>query len=405
VDVVDTATEPIEALARLAVDFGANVQPGQVVLVSTDPAKHDLAREVGRAAYARGARFVDLAVFDPQLKRARALHAPAESLGYVAPWLAQRIVGLGDLHGARVSLSGPSDPQALDGIDPELAGRDMLPRIPESFEVVNARTTNWTVVPAPTPGWAALVYPALEPDAALAALWSEIAHVCRLDEPDPVAAWRARIDQLDAAAARLQELSLDALRFDGPGTALTVGLLPGSLWLSAGDTTVDGIEFVPNVPGEEVFTAPDPERIDGTVRSTKPLFTAGTTVTGLRMRFERGRAVEIDADSGADVVRAIAARDDGAARLGEVALVDRESRIGQLGTVFSDTLLDENAASHIALGSAYEVTVVPEDVDRINRSSIHLDFMIGGDDVAVTGLAADGTEIPLLRDGEWQILH
>ncbi len=398
-------TEPIEALARLAVEFGANVQRGQVVMISTDPAKHDLAREVGRAAYARGALFVDLAVFDPQLKRARALHAPAESLGYVAPWLAQRIIGLGAVHGARISLSGPSDPHALDGIDPELTGRDLLPRIRESFEVVNARTTNWTVVPAPTPGWAALVHPELDPDAALAALWAEVAHVCRLDEPDPVAAWRARIAQLGAAVTRLDELRLDALRFDGPGTELTVGLLRSSRWLGSGDTTVDGIEFIPNIPGEEVFTAPDPERVHGTVRSTKPLFTAGTIVTGLRMRFERGRAVEIDADSGADVVRAIAARDDGAARLGEVALVDRESRIGRLGTVFSDTLLDENAASHIALGGAYEVTVAPQEVDRINRSSIHLDFMIGGDDVAVTGVAADGTEIPLLRGGEWQILH
>ena len=396
-------TEPIEALARLAVDFGANVQSGQVVMISTEPAKHDLAREVGRAAYARGALFVDLAVFDPQLKRARALHAPAESLGYVAPWLAQRIIGLGAVHGARISLSGPSDPHALDGIDHELTGRDLLPRIRESLEVVNARTTNWTVVPAPTPGWAALVHPELDPDAALAALWAEVAHVCRLDEPDPVAAWRARIAQLDAAATRLAELRLDALRFDGPGTELTVGLLRSSRWLASGDTTVDGIEFVPNIPGEEVFTAPDPERVHGTVRSTKPLFTAGTTVTGLRMRFERGRAAEIDADSGADVVRAIAARDDGAARLGEVALVDRESRIGRLGTVFSDTLLDENAASHIALGNAYEVRSPPRRSDRINRSSIHLDFMIGGGDVAVTGVAADGAEIPLLRGGEWQI--
>lgn len=401
---MDSDIELIERLARLAVEFGSNVQPGQVVLISSEPAQHELAREVGRAAYARGALLVDLAVSDPQLKRARALHAPPESLGYVAPWLGQRIVGLGELHGARVSIRGPSDPHALDGINPELAGRDMLPRVRESLQVVNAATTNWTVVPCPTPGWAGLVHAELDPGAALDALRSEIAHVCRLDEPDPVAAWQARIEQLDAAAARLTELDLDALRFDGPGTELTVGLLRGSRWRSAGDTTVDGIEFIPNIPSEEVFTAPDPERVHGTVRSTKPLFTAGTTVTGLRMRFERGHAVEIDADNGADVVRTIAARDEHADRLGEVALVDRESRVGQLGTVFSDTLLDENAASHIALGTAYEVSVAPEDLGRINRSSIHLDFMIGSDEVSVTGLARDGAEIPLLRAGEWQIL-
>jgi aminopeptidase len=219
-----------------------------------------------------------------------------------------------------------------------------------------------------------------------------------------VAAWNTRLAQLIAASTRLDDLALDALRFDGPGTELTVGLLPGSLWLGSGDTTVDGLEFLPNLPTEEVFTAPDPERVDGTVRSTKPLFTGGAIVSGLRIRFEGGRAAEIEADRGAEVVRAITARDDGAARLGEVALVDRESRIGQMGTVFYDTLLDENAASHIALGNAYEKTVTAEDRGRINRSEVHVDFMIGGDEVAVTGLTADGSEIPLLRAGEWQIL-
>jgi aminopeptidase len=399
-----TQADLLQRLARLTVHFAANVQPGQVVMISTEPDKQELARAVALAAYERGALFVDLAVSDPQLKRARALHADPDTLGYVAPWLKSRVLTLGELHAARISLTGPSDPHALDGIDPELAGRDTLPRIRDAFEVVDAGTTNWTVVPAPTSGWAQLVHPDLDPDAALERLWSEIAHVCRLDEPDPVAAWNTRLAQLIAASARLDELALDALRFDGPGTELTIGLLPGSRWLGAGDTTVDGLEFRPNLPTEEVFTAPDPERVDGHVRSTKPLFAGGTIVSGLRVRFERGRAVEIDADRGADTVRAIAAHDDRADRLGEVALVDRESRIGRTGTVFYDTLLDENAASHIALGSAYEKTVAAEDLGRINRSGVHVDFMIGGDEVSVTGLTADGSEIPLLRAGEWQIL-
>jgi aminopeptidase len=394
----------LHALARLTVNFAANVQLGQVVLVSTEPDKQELARAVAVAAYERGALFVDLAVFDPQLKRARALHADPETLGYVAPWLKSRVLALGELHGARISLTGPSDPRALDGIDPALAGRDLLPRLRESMEVVNAGTTNWTMVPCPTAGWAQLVHPELDAGDALTRLWSDIAHVCRLDDHDPMAAWRARIAQLGAVAARLNELRLDALRFDGPGTELTIGLLPSSRWLGLRETTVDGIEFSPNLPSEEVFTAPDPERVEGIVRSTKPLFAAGTTVTGLRMRFEGGRAIDIDADRGANVVRTIAARDDNAARLGEVALVDGESRIGQTGTVFYDTLLDENAASHIALGTAYDTSVAPADLERLNRSGIHLDFMIGADDVVVTGLTADGTEIPLLRTGEWQIL-
>ncbi|MGH2875666.1 MAG: aminopeptidase, partial [Solirubrobacteraceae bacterium] len=160
----------------------------------------------------------------------------------------------------------------------------------------------------------------------------------------------------------------------------------------------------PNIPTEEVFTTPDPERVDGSVRSTKPLFTSGTTVSGLRVRFEGGRAVQVDADQGVEVIRGMIAADDGAARLGEVALVDREGRIGPLGTVFFDTLLDENAASHIALGQAYEMAIGDrEDVGRINSSVIHTDFMIGGDDVSVTGLRANGEQVPLLRGGRWQV--
>jgi aminopeptidase len=184
---------------------------------------------------------------------------------------------------------------------------------------------------------------------------------------------------------------------------LTVGLLPTSRWEGGSTTTVDGVEHMPNIPTEEVYTTPDPARADGVVRATKPLDVAGTIINGLTVRFEGGRAVEIDAETGVDVLRERAAFDDDASRLGELALVDREGRIGPLGTVFYTTLLDENAASHIALGSGYELPVGEEDVPRINKSGIHIDFMIGGDDVAVTGVTRDGTEVPVLRDGTWQI--
>jgi aminopeptidase len=169
-------------------------------------------------------------------------------------------------------------------------------------------------------------------------------------------------------------------------------------------TTVDGIVHIPNIPTEEVFTTPDPERVDGVVTSTKPLFVSGAMITGLRVRFERGRAVEIDADQGADALRTLCARDPGASRLGEVALVDREGRVGKLGTVFFDTLLDENAASHIALGEGFEYAVDgDEDRRRVNHSELHIDFMIGGEEVSVTGVRGDGSEVPLLRGGAWQI--
>src|SRR6201999_2066771 len=179
-----------------------------------------------------------------------------------------------------------------------------------------------------------LVYPRLEPAPALERLWSEIAHVTRLDEPDPVAAWQERLTNLKRVSAALDELTLDAIHFEGPGTDLTVGLLPSSRWLAARVETTEGIEHPPDIPPEEVCTPPDPERVEGHVTSTKPLFTSGTTVTGLKVRFEGGRAVEVDAEQGAEVVRGMIEADEGAARLGELALVDREGRIGPLGTVF-----------------------------------------------------------------------
>ncbi len=399
----DTDRDLIRRLAELTVRLGANVQPGQIVAISSDPGKEALARAIAEVAYEQGAKFVDLAVFDVYFKRARALHADPETLSYVPPWIGDRVRALHEHRAATIRLTGPVSLQTMDGVDPALAGRDMLPRVKENAELLNERKTNWTVVPCPTRGWAAQVHPELAPDAALARLWREIADVCRLDDPDPIAAWQARMDQLNAVAARLNELELDQLLYAGPGTELAVGLLPGSRWQAAELTTAGGITHVPNIPTEEVFTTPDPERVEGVVRSTKPLYTAGALITGLRIRFESGAAIAIEADEGAETLQTLCARDEGAARLGEVALVDRSSRIGQLGTVFYDTLLDENAASHLALGQGFAFAVDGAAAERVNRSDIHIDFMIGSDELAVSGVTRDGREVPLLRDGAWQI--
>ncbi len=396
--------ELTRALAELTVRFGANLQPGQIMAIGSEPGKEELTRAIADAAYANGARFVDLFVFDYHLKRSRALNADPDTLDFVPPWYGERMRALGKLRCALVSMTGPVEPHLLDDVAPELIGKDLLPRIRESIEVVNSRTANWTVVPSPTRGWSQLVYPDLEPDAALHKLWEEIAYVTRLDTGDPVTAWTERMDTLEAVAEKLGAMHLDRLRFEGPGTDLSVGVFPSSRWLCARLTTVDGIVHAPNLPTEEVFTTPDPERVQGTVTSTKPLFVSGTVINGLRVRFEGGRAVQIDADEGADVLRTMSEHDEGAARLGEVALVDRESRIGRLGTVFFDTLLDENAASHIALGQALDFAIDdPGDRNLTNSSELHTDFMIGSDDVAVTGVLRDGTEVPLLRGGAWQI--
>jgi len=345
---------------------------------------------------------VDLAWFDPHVKLARLRHAPEDTLDWVPPWLGQRATTLGEMAAAAIALTGPTAPGLYDDVDPARAGRDRLPSVREATEVIMAGVVNWTVVPCPNPAWAALVHPDLTPDAAIERLWEQIAHVCRLDEPDPAAAWRARGQELEASARRLDALRLSALRFVGPGTDLTVGLLPGSRWIGGGEHRRDGLPHLPNIPTEEVFTTPDPERTEGLVTSTRPLDLSGTVVRGLRVRFSGGRAVEIDADAGAGVLRARAAVDDGAGRLGEVALVDGSGRIGPLGTVFYDTLLDENAASHIALGAGYPAGADPGDAERINQSAIHIDFMIGDPAVTVLGVDAEGRESPVLDGGAWQ---
>jgi aminopeptidase len=394
----------LERWAELVVAFAANVQPGQVVGIGAEPGKEPFVRALAEQAYARGARFVDVLYFDMHVKRARLLHAPEDSLDYVPPWYGQRLLELGRLHAARIGLTGPVDPGALEGVDPRRAGKDTMPFLKESAQVVNERTTNWTAAPAPSPGWARLVFPDAEPDAALARLWEQIAHVMRLDEDDPVAAWGERMDTVVGAADRMTERRFDALHFEGPGTDLVVGLLPSSRWQAARFTTVDGLVHMPNVPSEEVFTTPDPLRVDGVVRSTKPLYLGGSIVGGLEVEFREGRAVRIDAEANADVLRAYTERDEGASRLGEVALVDREGRIGPLGTVFYDTLIDENAASHIALGGAYKFCVDDEaDRARANESAIHVDFMIGSDDVSVSGVTGGGERMPVLRGGSWQL--
>ena len=390
-------------LAELIVGFGANVQPGQLVDVSAGLGEEELVREVAAAAYRRGAKFVDPVYFDPWVKRARVMHVREEWLRFVPPWYGERVRRLADEHGCTISLAAPSAPEIFDDVDHERLGRDVFPRVKEWNEALDRRTVNWCVAPSPTRKWAALVYPDLDAAEAYERLWRDVIHVCRLDDDDPVAAWRARSSEIQGVAARLTERRFDALHFRGDGTDLTVGLLPTSRWVGGGDATADGIAYLANLPTEEVFSAPDPERVDGVVRATKPLVDYSAVIEGLQVRFEGGRAVRIDAERGADTMRALARRDENANRLGEVALVDREGRIGKTGTTFYNTLLDENAASHVALGDAYEICVADSERARVNDSELHLDFMIGGSDVEVTGLTRDGDRVPVLRDGLWAV--
>ena len=393
----------LERYADLIVNFGANVQPGQILDLGSGLGKEELTRALTASAYKRGAKFVDVNYWDPHLKRARVQYAGDDVLDFVPPWYGERTLQLGDERAAVILLSGPIAPHLYDDLDPERLGRDVFPRIKEWTTVINERTVNWCIAPAPSASWAGLVHPDLDPEAALEKLWEQVLHICRMDQDDPESAWRERSAALKGVAQRLTERRFDAIQLEGGGTDVTVGLLPTSRWVGGAEETVEGISHMANLPTEEVFTTPDPERVDGLVRATKPLYSLGRIFEGLTVRFEGGRAVQIDADAGAETLRALVAQDDGGARLGELALVDREGRIGALDTVFYDTLLDENAASHIALGSAYEAAVDDTDLERINRSTIHLDFMIGSDEVDVTGITGDGERVPILRNSTWQL--
>src|SRR3954465_11541801 len=273
--------------AELAVDFGANLQPGQVVSLAGAPGKEPLVRAIAERAYQKGAKFVDLAWFDPWIKRARVAHAADDTLEYVPPWLGERTLALGRERGAAITLSGPVAPGLLDALAPVRSGRDRLPSIRETGEVVGRREINWTILPGPTQAWADLVHPDSEPEAALAKLEQQLLHVLRLDEEDPVAAWRARADRLVSVAKTLTGRRFDALHYEGPGTDMTIGLLHGTAWQAARFETADGIQHMPNLPTEEVFPSPDPARVDGHVSASMPLVLIdGTVVRDLCVRFD-----------------------------------------------------------------------------------------------------------------------
>jgi aminopeptidase len=394
----------LDRLARLAVGFGANVQPGQILCVNTEVGREELARAVAAHAYEAGARHVEVSYADSFVRRARIEHGTDDSIGFAPSWQMERLREMGEQRVAVIRLEGAVDEEATRGLDPDRLGRDQAPTRQRYLQLVVDRLINWTIVPMPTEAWARIVYPDLSEGERMPALWKAVEHICRLDAEDPVAAWNERMARLSEVAAALTDRRFSAMRLRGPGTDLTVGLLRSSRWLAASFSTADGIVHHPNLPTEEVFTTPDRERVDGVVRSTKPLQLEGHIVRGLRVRFEGGRAVEIDADEGADMLRTRTTLDDNAAHLGELALVDGEGRIGPLNTVFYSTLIDENAASHIAFGHGYSFAVEDEaEHSRVNSSVIHIDFMIGSPELDVDGVTADGDEVPVLRGGAWQL--
>jgi putative nucleotidyltransferase with HDIG domain len=389
----------IRSLAELAVTVGANVQPGQHVEVSGETGHLEVVRAITAAAYARGAEFVDVEISDPLVQAARIGAAPQESLEHVPSWEAQRVRELAERGGASILVTGPTYPGLFDGLDPRRVA--LASKGPSAQWRDATRAINWTIVPAATEGWAAELRPQLPIDEAVAALWADIAHICRLDTPDPAAAWEQRLAALRDRAVWLTAQELYAVRFEGPGTDLTIGLMQGVRWERPEMATPNGVGFVPNLPTEEVYTTPDSARVDGHVRLTRPVVIGGQRIDGVSLRFREGRVVEIDGPPAAEALREFVARDDGTARLGELALVDADSRVAHLGQTFGEILLDENAASHIALGYGFPALIPSSSRQTANASDHHLDLMIGSPEVQVSGVDRDGNVLALLRDGAW----
>jgi aminopeptidase len=388
----------LERYAELAVRVGANVQEGQEVFVHGLVEHAELVRALTRQAYRAGASYVNVEYSDQHVKRAMIEFGPDEALTYSPEWLkklAETAAG-----NAQLGTTGDPEPELLADLDGDRVGRAIPLEAREiSRRQLQERSVNWCMVGAPTEGWARQVLG--EPD--VERLWELVAFCFRLDEPDPVAAWREHLDRLDARGAALTELRPDALRYRGPGTDFTVGLLPTARWGSARFQTASGIEYVANMPTEEIFTTPDPRRAAGTLRSSMPLSLAGQLIRGLELTFEDGRIVQVGAETGADIVRGHLANIENADRLGELALVTKESHVGQTGTLFYSTLFDENATCHIAYGFGISNAFEEGQDDEMNVANIHVDFMVGGPELEVDALLADGTALPLIRDESWQL--
>ena len=404
-----TPDERLDRFADLVVRVGANVQPGQDVVLIYLVEHTPIARAVVRAALRAGAPRVHPFISDLHLRKAAIEYGPEAELGRTPEYLLEWIRTWGDTRPALISLTGDPEPTLFDGLDPELVAKAEARDVRMIYlPLVMARKLNWVIVPAPNPGWAEAVLG--EPD--VERLWDAVATTMRLDAEDPVEAWRAHAAMLQGRADALNAAHLDAVRFRGPGTDLVVGLLGGSRWMCATFKTETGIEHLPNIPTEEVFTTPDWRRTEGVVRSTYPLVVPGIgkRVEGLELRFEGGKVVDVQAEGdGADVIRAQIASDARAPFLGEVALVDGSSRVRETGLVFENTLFDENASCHVAYGSGLPFAVEGAEgldtdalIERgINVAGVHTDFMIGGPEVEVDGLASDGGATPILRDNTW----
>ena len=408
----------LESYADLAVRVALNLQPGQRLLVigplvngglSLEAAP--LVRQVAAHAYRAGAELVEALWGDEPMQLARFRHARPDTLSQFSRWLPAALEEHAQAGHAVLSIYA-NDPDLFQHEPSERVGalQQAVSRAVMPFrDLLSRNHFNWATIAAASAAWARKVFPDLPDDQRVPRLWDAIGRMCRLDRPDPVQAWQEHLDRLAERSDFLNGRRFSALKYSGPGTDLTLGLPAGHIWVAGASTSRAGIRFVPNLPTEEVFTIADRSRADGTVRATKPLSYGGSVIEDFTLRFEAGRVVHLSAARGENVLRQMLATDDAAGRLGEVALVPHSSPVAASNLLFYNTLFDENAASHVALGTAYKFTLQGADamsVDEFQRaggntSAIHVDFMIGSQQLDVDGVLGNGRTEPLMRGGEW----
>lgn len=402
----------LDRYAELAVRVGVNLEPGQRLLITGVPLQlAPLARLVTKHAYLAGARFVDVEWLDESIDLLRLQYGSPESLHEFADWSAQLNSGYFAAGDAVLAIVG-EDPDLMSGQDPdalEIVNKVRAEKMAPVLNHISAGSSNWSLIAGSTAAWAERVLPELDGQAAEARLWELIFDVCRVRSMNPVAAWQRHIRDLGAREAYLNDKAFKKLRLEGPGTDLTMGLPAGHCWLSGGLVAKNGIHAVVNIPTEEVFTMPHRDQIDGVVSSTKPLSYAGTIIENFRLVFENGRVTKAVAEKGESALHTLLDVDDGARSLGEVALVPHSSPISRSNLLFYNTLYDENASCHLALGTAYKFslrdgkTMSADAFGRAggNESLIHVDFMVGSGELDIDGIVENGSAEPIMRGGEW----
>ena len=403
--------QKLDQLAEVAIKVGLGLKAGQELVMTAPLDALPLARRITEQAYRAGASLVTTLYSDDEAALMRYRFAPDGAFDKAASWLYDGMGAAFKSGAARLAITG-ANPTLLSNEDPAKvarANRAVSVAYRPALELITRHEINWTIVASATPDWANAMFPNDAPEVAMAKLWDAIFETSRINVPDPVANWKAHDANLQRRAAFMNEKRYSALQYRGPGTDFRLGLADDHVWMGGGTTAGNGNYCIPNLPTEEVFSMPHKDRADGTVTASKPLSYQGTMIEGIHVRFEHGQIVEAHASKGEEVLQKLIGTDEGARRLGEVALVPHSSPIASSGMLFFNTLFDENAASHIALGQAYTSCV--RDGDKLspaelaargaNDSLIHVDWMIGSDQLDIDGITATGAVEPLMRKGEW----